>query len=265
MFRSQNSIKMKILLLEDTPLYGEAIVGNLKEMGYEVSWADNSKDALDEISGTEPPDICLFDIQLEGEKILGTDVARKVINELPKPLPVIIYTSYSKDSEKALRAQHAGVPPQFFIDRNITENKIQLQGIIEAAAEYYGPQQTIPNEQIFYGARKIGICINASAPRQYRFISKDEIMYIQSGGGALTSIHIFDTVLHLGTNVGQIGKQLQINFPNIIRLNQIFWINLEQMATREGDTLYFTNGETIPLNEPARARLKQLHLMLSAH
>lgn len=264
---------MKILLLEDTHLFAEAIQENLQSIGYEVIWKETPDEAIIEMKSETPPDLCLFDMRIEGKKLTGLDVVERLKKELGKPIPAIIYTSYDVNNY-AHQARAAGVPLQFLVDRSRIDSSVFVEQLIEEAASYYGPPVTEPNEHLYYQSRKVGICVNTDEAREYLFVSKDEIMFIQSEDRK-TRVHLFLQIrgratereaksILMATNVGQVGKQIHRNFPNFVRISQSFWINLEQISGMEGLTLYFSSGDHVNIGKEGRARLMQLNVMILA-
>ena len=264
---------MKILLLEDTHLFAREIQQSLEDMGYEVIWKERPEDALQEMKSDNPPDLCLFDIRLEGWNLTGLDVVERLKRELDKQIPAIIYTSHDV-SNYAYQARAVGIPLQFLVDRNRLDRPIFLQQLIEDAASYYGPPIVDRNEHLHYQFRKIGICENIRESRIYHFFAKDELMFIESED-RYTKVHLYLKArgrdlkeaksIVVTTNVGSIGKQLQNNFTNFVRITQSFWINLEQLASLEGETLYFASGEQVNIGREGRARLRQLNVMIIAN
>lgn len=102
---------MKILVVEDEPIYLNTLLIMLEEIGYEnLFTADNSESAL-ELFLTKQPDLVLMDIHIKGRKD-GIEVA-DIITQSHKPIPVIFITSL-QDNKTFERAQTTN-PVNFFV------------------------------------------------------------------------------------------------------------------------------------------------------
>ncbi len=255
---------MKILLLDDDKILGQIPFKTLTKMGYEVVFVHNSMDAITALEAEIPPDICFFDIKLETEEKTGIDVA---MIALRKSIQVILFTSYAKDSIFAKQAFDAGIPTRFFIDRNQMENEVYLDKIIEdAVLTYKLPVSQF--EYLNYASRKIGIRPYRAGVEQYRFIGKDDIVFIESdpAGTGRTLIHTPEgegNEIHVGCAVGLVAGQIRRVFCNIIRIDQSFCVNLEKITLLEGNTLHFTNGEHINLSKTGKQTLQKNNLIIN--
>jgi DNA-binding LytR/AlgR family response regulator len=117
---------MKILVVEDEPLYANHIEMLIDELGYElVGICDNSEDFLS-LFLTKNADLALIDIHILG-KHNGIDVAEKIQNS-KHPIPVIFVTSYK---DKAIFDKAKKTNPYAYITKPF-EN-IALQQAIELA------------------------------------------------------------------------------------------------------------------------------------
>lgn len=116
---------MKILIVEDEPIFVETLLMYLEDMGYEnVHHADNATDALRLFVAVEP-DLVLLDINIKGGKD-GINIA-EAINQSQKPTPVIFMTSL-EDKHTFERAKETNpiaymVKP---IDEKTLERSIEL-------------------------------------------------------------------------------------------------------------------------------------------
>jgi two-component system OmpR family response regulator len=80
---------MRILLVEDDPMIGEAIRGALKDASYAADWVKNGQTALDALD-CQQYDLVLLDLGLPG--IDGLDVL-KSIRSKDNPVPLLIITA----------------------------------------------------------------------------------------------------------------------------------------------------------------------------
>lgn len=80
---------MRILLVEDDSMIGEAVRGALKDASYAVDWVKNGQTALDTLD-CQQYDLMLLDLGLPGKD--GLDVLGSIRGK-DNPLPVIIITA----------------------------------------------------------------------------------------------------------------------------------------------------------------------------
>ena len=80
---------MRVLLVEDDPMIGEAIHDALRDASYAADWVRNGQTALATLAG-QHYDLVLLDLGLPGRD--GQDVLRR-IRALDNPVPVLIVTA----------------------------------------------------------------------------------------------------------------------------------------------------------------------------
>lgn len=80
---------MRILLIEDDPMIGEAIEGALKDAGYAVDWVNDGLMALSAL-GTHAYDQVLLDLGLPGKDGLGV---LETLRGRDNPVPLLIITA----------------------------------------------------------------------------------------------------------------------------------------------------------------------------
>ena len=116
---------IRILAVEDDPLYAESLKIVIEELGYQLmAIVDNTDDALSAIHHEEP-DLILMDIEIN-DKLTGIDLA-KIIKPLTNA-PVIYVTAF-KDKSTIDKAKYTS-PAAFIIKPYEQES---LQAAIELA------------------------------------------------------------------------------------------------------------------------------------
>lgn len=80
---------MRVLLIEDDPMIGEAIRGALKDASYAADWVKNGQTALTTL-GCQHYDLVLLDLGLPGKD--GMDVLAR-IRDKDNPVPLLIITA----------------------------------------------------------------------------------------------------------------------------------------------------------------------------
>ena len=86
-------IKLKILLVDDEPMFIEMLKARLESLGCEVIIASNGKEALEKIE-RDKPDAVLLDILMP---ILDGMSTLEIIRKRDKNLPVFMMTSFSTE------------------------------------------------------------------------------------------------------------------------------------------------------------------------
>lgn len=116
---------MKILAVEDEPIFADALLMMLEELGYtQVQVTDNATDALRLFLAFEP-DVVLMDIKIKGNKD-GIEIAESM-QAGKKVIPIIFMTSM-KDKATFERAKHTN-PISYLVkpfDEDTLEKNIEL-------------------------------------------------------------------------------------------------------------------------------------------
>jgi DNA-binding LytR/AlgR family response regulator len=116
---------IKILAVEDDPLYVEALTIAIEELGYELmGTADNAADVLTAIQ-KQQPDVILMDIQIN-DRLTGIDLAKMI---QPFTAAPVIYVTAFKDKLVIDKAKLT-LPSAYIIKPYQTES---LQAAIELA------------------------------------------------------------------------------------------------------------------------------------
>jgi len=85
---------MKILVVDDDPLFLKIVSEMLEEAGHDFSLAANGEEAIDK-AGTYLPDLIILDIILP--KHLGTEVCEKLRTSCrTAPIPILLVTGIDK-------------------------------------------------------------------------------------------------------------------------------------------------------------------------
>lgn len=91
-----NCLMTKILFAEDDPNLAFMIEDNLSELGYEVHWAKDGMEALDEFNKGNYQ-LCIIDIMMP--KLDGFQLASK-IREIDEWVPILFLTAKSMEEDK---------------------------------------------------------------------------------------------------------------------------------------------------------------------
>jgi len=161
---------MKILLVEDDPLYASQLEMLVQRMGYiPVGPSDNAFDALD-LFHREKPDLLLLDIQLAGD-VDGIQLAERI--HQARPTPTVFVTSMQDDHTFA-RAQKT--QPAAFIIKPF--DALQLQRTIELAVGKMAPG-TAPDA---FDRQDLVLadCLFVKVRDKLEKVSLDDILYAEA-------------------------------------------------------------------------------------
>ncbi|HJQ44280.1 MAG TPA: BTAD domain-containing putative transcriptional regulator [Jatrophihabitantaceae bacterium] len=110
---------MSILIVDDTPANVRLLEAILTTHGHTASGVATGAEALDVISGDNPPDLVLLDIQMPG--LNGYEVCKRIReNEATAMLPVIMVTA--SGNEEKVRALEAGADD--FVSRPFDQSEL---------------------------------------------------------------------------------------------------------------------------------------------
>ncbi len=115
----------RIFLVEDEPIIASGIVRKLEQLGYAVAGQTSTGEAAVRLVDSNPPDLVLMDIKLEG-RMDGIDAAGEIRRR--HDIPIVFLTAFADEAtlERATREEPFGYIVKPFTDR-------ELSGAIEVA------------------------------------------------------------------------------------------------------------------------------------
>ena len=140
--------KNKILLVEDEESLAEGLKYNLIEEGYDVSWADDGRKAM-QIFTDEAFDLIILDIMLP--YINGFELAEHIRKTSPR-LPVLILTARARIVDK-IKGLELGVDDYLTKPFNLQELLLRVKRMLQRK-EWYDSSVSIPQVYSF-GKNKI--------------------------------------------------------------------------------------------------------------
>lgn len=242
---------MKLLIVEDEPLYGQQLEMIVDRLGY--SWAgvyDNAFDALDAFH-RENPDLLLLDIHLAGE-MDGISFAERV-NRI-RPVPTVFITSL-QDDETFARAQL--ISPVAYIIKPFDD--LQLQRTIElAVAKLAGNTATHNFEK---DELVLSDCLFVKVRHKLEKVLYENILYLEADNRYC----ILYTVDHHKYAVRMPLNEFELRLPSdrFARIHRSFIINLKWLQSIDlQDMLVIMKDKQLPLSKGHReevlARLEQV-------
>ncbi len=247
---------MKILVVEDEPLFADAILMMLDELSYEnVKITDNATDALQLFVSFEP-DVVLMDIKIKGEKD-GIAVADS-ISQAKKPSPVIFMTSMD-DKNTFERAKQTN-PIAYLIkpfDEGTLERSIELAVYKHYKATWDTDlftdwqQDILIDDSIFV---KVGGRLERIYIRDIVHL-RAETKYVE--------LYVKNQKILLRMSLNELTRKLPVQYFVRIRRNQI--INTQFIANidLDNDLIFLLTGEQVNIGRSYRDelldRLKIVH------
>ncbi len=209
--------KIKVLVVEDSPLIAEDIASKLRKNNFEVMEVfDKGEDALDFLKQNEP-DLVLLDIKLAGA-MDGISTAYVINQSYAVP---IIYLSDLSDAETIHRAKQTR--PANYLTKPF--NEFDLVRAIDLAFSNFITQPPVLGEEkrshIFVKHENTFVRISLDdivflhAERSYCNIVTEDKTYVQS----ISMNHVFD----------------QINNKNFVRIHRSHVININKITALDGN------------------------------
>lgn len=118
-------MQYRIFLVEDEPIIASGIVRKLEQLGYEVTGRTGSGESAVRMVDSNPPDLVLMDIKLEG-RMDGIETAGEIRKR--HDVPVVFLTAFA---DEATIQRATGQEPFGYIVKPFTDR--ELSGAIEVA------------------------------------------------------------------------------------------------------------------------------------
>ncbi len=116
---------MRVLLIEDDQMIGEAVQGALKDVSYAVDWINNGQTALD-VLGYQHYDMILLDLGLPGKDGL---FVLKAIRAKNNPVPLLIISARDNVEDK-VRGLDGGADDYLLKPFEITELLARMRAVL---------------------------------------------------------------------------------------------------------------------------------------
>ncbi|MDR3604302.1 MAG: response regulator transcription factor [Syntrophaceae bacterium] len=161
---------MRVLLVEDDPMIGEAIQEALKDASYATDWVKNGQTALNTIA-CQNYDIILLDLGLPGKD--GLDVLN-VIRGKDNPVPLLIITARDGLDDR-IRGLDGGADDYVLKPFEITELLARMRAVLRRKGGTASPHFT--NGLVSLDPATREATVNAGAPIQ---LSSREFALLQA-------------------------------------------------------------------------------------
>lgn len=239
---------LKLLIVEDEPLYATELEMLAFKLGYEkIHSTGNSEEALHMIKVMDP-DLIIMDIKIDGP-YNGVEVAELI---KAQQIPIIFITS-GRDKTLYERAKKTGSVA--YLIKPFDE--LTLQSAIEFAMEKLVKQQTDPEDYKGWSADQL--IKNNLLIKKHNSLHKlpiSEIAYIQSDGNYCT-IHALQNEKHL-VNLSLTRLQDMLPAKKFFRVHKRYVVQLDLIQDiTSGVTELVISNHAIPIGRTYRKALLQ--------
>lgn len=254
---TRNMPNIKILVVEDDPLYALELKMLVKELDYELVGVVDNSDDVHQILKANKPNLILMDIKINGE-LNGIELA-KTIPQKDK-IGVIFMTSFDdqKYFEQAKEIEYLGYLVKPF-------NKLTLQSTIELATERITEENTFSSTELegdkdWNEGLILENCVFIKRNNKLEKVEINQIEFIQSEGNYCV-ISTERKKYALKMSLVKVKKMLdshpfaRVNKRHIINMNLISSIDLSTNQINIDD-VSFSIGRTY--KEGLLKRLKTL-------
>lgn len=231
--------KAKVLIVEDEALIADNLAAIIGDLNYTVTdICGNADEALKSIK-TNPPDICLLDVNIEGE-IDGIDLAAMIKNRIQ--VPHIFITSFS-DSGTIDRAKATN--PAAFIIKPYTDKEVEVNMTL-ALHKQTEPATVIKNpnssdEDSFFIKDK----------HELIKIKFDEISYCEAADN-YTIIYTSKTKYILSQTMKAVFEKLENG--GFVRIHRSYFVRFKDIESI-GPNYIMIQGKEIPMSQNHRSEI----------
>ncbi|HFA48566.1 MAG TPA: response regulator transcription factor [Bacteroidetes bacterium] len=211
--------KIKILIVEDEPLFATEMEMLVHGLGYQVVHVtDNSNEAL-YMANMMEPDLIIMDINIEG-KYNGIEVAEKLKE---KQIPILFVTSLKDEAlyERAKKTSYVGYLIKPF-------DKLTLQSNIEFVLQKL--LRNDMNQDNYEGWKEdlmVKNCLLIKTQTNLQKVPVEDIVYVQSHGNHCM-IHTVENEKHL-VNISLVRILKKLPEKAFIRIHKQYIIQLNMI------------------------------------
>ncbi|CCH52907.1 two component transcriptional regulator, LytTR family [Fibrisoma limi BUZ 3] len=232
--------RLKILLVEDNTLTALDLQEILEEAGHTVTAvARTFNEALKAVK-TQPPDMALVDITLDGSTENGIETAREML--LVHRMPIIYLTA---DSDHGTFQAAKETMPAAYLLKPFRADELKLQ--IELAYHYFQLNQLVDTPSAAH--------LFLPVDKGYEKIALRDVLYLKADGAY---VKIFLTTreqpYHISMNLRHLAQYFSAS--NFFRLSRSLLLNLDYLERLERNYLYIVGHKTaIPIPAASRKEL----------
>ena len=244
----------KILLLDDDVLQAKALSRKLSKGGYSITAITHTGVQAIEATKSNPPDIALLDINLNGQQIDGIEVGQ-TLQQLHPNIIIIYITAYANDEnfKKALGSRpYAFIEKPYQMKTLLREIEMAVQKITQLKAQLT-PEES-PNPTLKSSSRLLclpnSFLLKESAGGGHQKIELANVLYLKADG-MYTYIVTKKRKIYATILLKDFVEQL--NYPSMLRIHNSYMVNLtnikEVKVKQKGGKLLLGDSTEIPVSK----------------
>ncbi len=232
--------KKKVLIVEDEVLIAETLSSIVEELNYTVTdICATADDALKSVK-SNPPDICLLDVNIEGE-VDGIDLAALIKNKIA--VPHIFITSFS-DAATINRAKET--EPSAYIIKPYTEKEVEVNLTLA-----FHKKEKEPAEPVKKGTHEDEDSFFIKDKHELVKIKFEEISYCEAADN-YTIIFTDKTKFILSQTMKAVFEKLENG--GFVRVHRSYFVRFKDIESI-GPNYIIIQGKEIPLSQNHRQDL----------
>ncbi|MVM39018.1 response regulator [Spirosoma sp. HMF3257] len=234
-------IPLKILIIEDETITAMDLRETLQEAGHLVTAiARTYQDAVKAVK-SNPPDLALIDIHLEGSAVNGIETAKRLLDI--HPMPIMYLTA---NSEPATFNAAKETLPVAYLLKPFRHDELKLQ--VELAYHYFQSTLSITTNI------PVSSYLYLPVDNGHEKIDPNDVLYVEADGSYVQIYLRTKKTYYISMNLGHLAQYFPT--PNFYRLSRSLLINLNYLERLESTYLYLVNHETaISIPAPSRKEL----------
>lgn len=248
------NFSLRILIVEDDPLFGVELEMLVKETGYQViDVVDNSSGALEAIF-TESPDLILMDVDIKG-KMTGLDIGQQIKH---LAIPILYITSYDDQASYArAEATHLIgylVKPlsKYTLKSSISLAIKSLQSTAMAVAETAAHEDDTASAIKFFSKDSLFF----KQKNVFQKIKVNDIHYLEADGDYVLTYLDENEKFISRCSLSQMEELLPAD--TFMRIHRSFIVNLKRIQSIDfQEAALVMAGRTLPMNKQKGLQLKE--------
>lgn len=229
---------LKILIVEDNTITAMDLRETLEGAGHKITTtARTFQSALKSVI-SNPPDLALIDIELEGSTADGIDTAKELLAHHRMP---IIYLTANSEPQTFKSAKET--MPAAYLLKPFRPDELLFN--VEAAHHYF--QSTLTNLTDESASEHLFLPVG----KGHEKINLSDVLYVEADG-AYVKLFLTDKQTHtISTNLSHLAQYFRT--PNFFRLSRFHLVNLNYIKRLKDSSLVLSDNHTV-LTVPAASR-----------
>lgn len=222
---------LKILIVEDQTITAMDLRETLEEAGHTVTGIARDIQTAVKLVRSNPPDLALIDVHLEGSTGDGIATARELLTYHRMP---IIYLTANSEPETFEAAKQT--LPAAYLLKPFRHDELKLQ--VELAYHHF--RTNLPNA----AEASVWKYVFLPVDKGYEKIAIEDVVYLKADGAYAKVYTVKDeTPYHVSTNLSHLAQYFPL--PNFYRLSRSLLINLDYLDRLERNHLFMNDNKMV--------------------